>query len=117
MKLLINTSAVPFNDADQRTICLLGAGISSRSSSSDRNAGRLCRQMNQPLGARRALWSREEDAGGVGVEGNGPHAGRPGFVRVFGVTSYHQNSLPWIRSFLISPGFVAQPRRTRHNQK
>jgi hypothetical protein len=39
MKLLINRSAVPFNDADQQTICLLGAGMSSHSNRGDRNAG------------------------------------------------------------------------------
>jgi hypothetical protein len=39
MKLLINTSAVPFNHSDQRTICRLGVGMSSRSNRSDRNAG------------------------------------------------------------------------------
>jgi len=39
MKLLINRSAVPFNDADQRTICFLGAGMPSHSNRSDRNAG------------------------------------------------------------------------------
>ena len=39
MKLLINRSAVPFNHADHRTICLLGAGMSSHSIRSDRNAG------------------------------------------------------------------------------
>jgi hypothetical protein len=51
MKLFINTSVVPFNDADQRTICLVGAGMSSGSNGRDRNAGRLCRQMDQPPGA------------------------------------------------------------------
>ena len=75
MKLLINASAVPFNDADLRTACLLGAGMSSRSNRSDRNAGRLCRQMDQPPGARRALWSPEEVAGRVGIEANGPTLG------------------------------------------
>ena len=75
MKLLINTSAVVFNDADQRTICVLGTGMFSRSNGSDRNAGRQCRQMGQPPGTRRTLRSPDEDAGRMGIEGNGPTLG------------------------------------------
>ena len=75
MKLLINTSAVPFNDADQRAICPLGRRHVQSVEWNDRNAGRQCRQMDQPPGARRAPCSPEEDAGQVGIEGDGPTLG------------------------------------------
>jgi hypothetical protein len=41
MTLLINASAVPFSDADQRTICHLGVGMSSRPNGRDCSVGRL----------------------------------------------------------------------------
>ena len=73
MKLLINTSAVPFNDADQRTICLVGAGMSGGSNGSDRNAGRLCAADGSAAGSCSALWSPEERTPAESaVKGRGP---------------------------------------------
>ena len=72
MKLLINTSAVPFNDADQRTICLVGAGMSSGSNGRDRNAGRLCRQVDQPPGAAQRYGVPRRTPAESAVKGTGP---------------------------------------------
>jgi hypothetical protein len=73
MKLFINTSVVPFNDADQRTICLVGAGMSGGSNGSDRNAGRLCAADGSAAGSCSALWSPEERTPAESaVKGRGP---------------------------------------------
>ena len=115
MKLLINTSAVPFNDADQRTICLVGAGMSGGSNGSDRNAGRLCAADGSAAGSCSALWSPEEDARRVGSEGNGPTPGGQGLLRVFGVTPCHPGSLT-AAGFRCCSGVVADAAMPKHHE-
>jgi hypothetical protein len=72
MKLFINASVAPFNGADQRTICLVGAGMSSGSNGRDRNAGRLCRQVDQPPGAAQRYGVPRRTPAESAVKGTGP---------------------------------------------